>query len=150
MPVFSAKVDYALRAILDLASRESVGPVQCREIAARQGIPEPFLDQLLSALRRAGMVRSIRGPAGGYVLSRSPHQITVGDVVRACSGQESLTLPAPVESTTAVPPTTAWVVHEIRERVQRAVSQILDETTIRDLLEKQRRMEESQTAMFHI
>jgi len=150
MSVFNAKVDYALRAVLELASRETDGAVQSREIAARQAIPEPFLDQLLSTLRRAGMVRSIRGPAGGYVLSRGPREITVGDVVRACNGPEYLSSPAPAEDGAASPPTTARVVREMRERVERAVVQILEETTIQDLADQRRRRDEAQVAMFHI
>jgi Rrf2 family protein len=150
MSVFNAKVEYALRAVLELASRGSENAVQSREIAARQAIPEPFLDQLLSTLRRAGMVRSIRGPSGGYVLSRRPHQITVGDVVRACNGQECLSSGSPAESTAGAAPPAARVVREVRERVEQAVSRILEETSIGDLVENRRRLEEAQTAMFHI
>jgi Rrf2 family cysteine metabolism transcriptional repressor len=148
MSVFNAKVEYALRAVLELATREAEGAVQSREIAARQAIPEPYLDQLLSTLRRAGMVRSIRGPAGGYVLSRKPHQITVGDVVRACNGQECLNTAPPAEAASSL--TSACVVRDIRERVDRAVAHLLEETSIQDLAEQRRRLEESRAAMFHI
>src|SRR5438874_5498872 len=113
MSVFNAKVEYALRAVLELAARENDGALHGHEIAARQAIPEPFLDQLLSTLRRAGMVRSIRGPAGGYVLSRRPHQITVGDVVRACNGQECLHS-APTESAAARSLASVRVIRDVR------------------------------------
>jgi Rrf2 family protein len=149
MSVFNAKVEYALRAVLELAARETEDAVQGREIAARQAIPEPFLDQLLSTLRRAGMVRSIRGPAGGYVLSRRPHQITVGDVVRACNGQECLhSVPPESAAGRALP--SVRVIRDVRERVEQAVAQILEETTIRDLIDESRRLDEAQVAMFHI
>ena len=78
MYLFTSKVEYALRAVVDLASRPGNGAIQSREIAARQGIPESYLDQLLSALRRAGLVRSIRGASGGYTLGKPAHLITVG------------------------------------------------------------------------
>jgi len=149
MSVFNAKVEYALRAVLELAARETEGAVHGHEIAARQAIPEPFLDQLLSTLRRAGMVRSIRGPAGGYVLSRQPSQITVGDVVRACNGQECLHS-APPEGAAARSLASARVIRDVRERVEQAVAQILEETTIRDLVDQRRSLDEAQVAMFHI
>lgn len=149
MSVFNAKVEYALRAVLELAARETDGAVQGREIATRQAIPEPFLDQLLSTLRRAGMVRSIRGPAGGYVLSRPPHEITVGDVVRACNGQECLHSTPPESGASRALPSTK-VIRDVRERVEQAVAQILEETTIRDLIDQRRRLDEAQVAMFHI
>ena len=86
MHLFTSKVEYALRAVVDLAARPGSGATQSREIATRQGIPESYLDQLLSALRRAGLVRSIRGAAGGYTLAKPAHLITVGDVIRAFDG----------------------------------------------------------------
>src|SRR5947199_10185884 len=86
MLLFTSKVEYALRAVVDLASRPGDGAIQSREIATRQGIPESYLDQLLSALRRAGLVRSIRGAAGGYALAEAPHVITVGDDIRDVDG----------------------------------------------------------------
>src|SRR5260370_287439 len=66
MNLFTSKVEYALRAVVDLASRPGNGAIQSRELAARQGIPETYLDQLRSGLRRAGLVRSIRAAAGRH------------------------------------------------------------------------------------
>src|SRR4051794_14366248 len=90
MGLFSSKVDYALRALLDLASQPPGRPVQSREIAGRHEIPESYLNQLLVMLRRAGLVRSVRGAAGGYVLGREAHQLTAADVMQALHGQDFL------------------------------------------------------------
>src|SRR4051812_50020579 len=68
----SMRSDYGGRALLYLAERYGQGPVQSAEIAARQNIPETYLEQLLVVLRRAGLVRSLRGPAGGDKLGRPP------------------------------------------------------------------------------
>src|SRR5436305_10444157 len=87
MTLFTSKVEYALRALLDLAEQPSARAAQSHEIAARQGIPEAYLNQLLVVLRRVGLVRSIRGALGGYVLGRSAATITVGEVVRAFHGE---------------------------------------------------------------
>jgi Rrf2 family protein len=78
----SAKSQYAVLAMLQLAQEQAAGePVQVRRIAERQGIPATFLVQILHELRRAGLVASTRGALGGYRLSRSPREISLGDVV---------------------------------------------------------------------
>src|ERR1700681_1238516 len=78
--------DYRAHAVIDLARRAGQGPVQCAEIAACQKIPEAYLDQLLSSLRRVGIVRSVRGPHGGHELARDPRQLTLGEIVTALEG----------------------------------------------------------------
>jgi Rrf2 family protein len=82
----SAKSEYAIKAVLDLAMQGEGGLTPIQEIAARQGIPQRYLEQVLLALKRAGVVRSKRGSAGGYHLTRPPEAITVGDVLRAVEG----------------------------------------------------------------
>src|SRR5579883_1468442 len=66
------KSDYGLRAMLDLAQYYGQGPVQCSDIARRQDIPEYYLDQLLISLRKAGLIRSVRGRQGGHLLAKPP------------------------------------------------------------------------------
>jgi Rrf2 family protein len=80
------KGDYGLRAMIDLAAHFGQGPVPSADIAARQQVPEHFLDQVLIQLRRAGLLKSTRGPQGGHMLARSPAQISMGDVVTALEG----------------------------------------------------------------
>ena len=86
----SAKGNYGLRAILDLALHEGEGYVQSAEIAARQNIPESYLVQLLNLLRKSGLVRSVRGPNGGHVLLKRPEEVTVGDVLSVLEGPVDL------------------------------------------------------------
>src|SRR6266446_5933649 len=83
----SAKGEYALKAMLDLSMRESSGLVSIQEIAARQSIPQRYLEQVLLQLKRASLLTSKRGAAGGYHLTRSPGEITVGEVLRAVEGE---------------------------------------------------------------
>ncbi|HLW01244.1 MAG TPA: Rrf2 family transcriptional regulator [Ktedonobacterales bacterium] len=80
------KSDYGLRAILDLAQHYGQGPVQCSDIARRQDIPEYYLDQLLISLRKAGLIRSVRGPQGGHLLAKPPTQIMMGEVIQTLDG----------------------------------------------------------------
>ncbi|MER5856760.1 RrF2 family transcriptional regulator [Streptomyces sp. NPDC059688] len=82
----SARADYAVRAVLELAVRQGNGPVKAEEIAAVQDIPHKFLEGILGDLRRAGVVDSRRGGGGGYRLARDAAAITVADVVRAVDG----------------------------------------------------------------
>ena len=82
----SQRADYAAHAMVELARWYGERPVHATEVAQRQGIPEPYLEQLLLALRRAALVRSYRGPGGGYTLTRPPGAISLADIVAALEG----------------------------------------------------------------
>ncbi|MBK9181236.1 MAG: Rrf2 family transcriptional regulator [Acidimicrobiales bacterium] len=83
----STRGDYASRALLSLALHpEETGPTSVRDIAERTGLPQPYLEQILLAVKGAGLVRSKRGVGGGYVLARPPEEITLGAIVSAVDG----------------------------------------------------------------
>lgn len=82
----STRGDYASRALLSLALHHGEGPTSVRDIAERTGLPQPYLEQILLALKGAGLVRSKRGVGGGYVLARAPEEITLAQVVSAVDG----------------------------------------------------------------
>jgi Rrf2 family protein len=82
----SAKVDYAVRASIELASVDRERPTKAEAISRAQEIPPKFLENILADLRQAGLVRSQRGAEGGYMLARAPEEITVADVIRAVEG----------------------------------------------------------------
>ncbi|MFM9697448.1 RrF2 family transcriptional regulator [Streptomyces europaeiscabiei] len=82
----SARADYAVRAVLEVAVRQENGPVKAEAIATVQEIPHKFLEGILGDLRRGGLVTSRRGGSGGYRLAREPSAITVADVIRAVDG----------------------------------------------------------------
>ncbi len=83
----STRGDYASRALLSLALRaDEVAPTSVRDIAERTGLPQPYLEQILLALKGAGLVRSKRGVGGGYVLARPASEITLGQIVSAVDG----------------------------------------------------------------
>lgn len=83
----TARAEYASLAVLELGMRFNSGQVQAKEIADRQQIPLKFLEQILIQLRNAGLIRSIRGASGGYLLARPPDQISLKDVVEAVEGE---------------------------------------------------------------
>jgi len=82
----STRGDYASRALLSLALRDDEAPTSVRDIAERTGLPQPYLEQILLALKGAGLVRSKRGVGGGYVLARPAGCITLGQIVSAVDG----------------------------------------------------------------
>jgi len=82
----STRGRYAARAMYDLALHQHSAPIPLRDISARQSISEKYLEQLFLKLRKKGLIRSVRGPGGGYLLHRSPGQITMGEILRAVEG----------------------------------------------------------------
>jgi len=79
----STKSRYGVRALFDIAYHAEEAPAQIKTISRRQGITPRYLEQIFQKLKRAGIVKSIRGPRGGYYLARKPEEIAVGDVIRA-------------------------------------------------------------------
>ena len=132
------KVDYGVRALMDLAQRYGEGPVQTAEIAARQSIPEPYLDQLMTTLGKFGFVRSRRGPQGGHVLARHPSEITLEMVMSTLEGTmaplDCLGDPAECVLSGACAQRDVW--HSVEE----AVHSVLSSTTIADLANRQRQL----------
>jgi Rrf2 family protein len=82
----TAKADYAVRAVIELAGGGQDAPRKVEEIARAQAIPVSFLENILTQLRSAGVVRSQRGPEGGYRLARPPEEVTLAQVIRAVEG----------------------------------------------------------------
>ena len=138
--------DYGARAVIELARRYGQGPVQSGEIAARESIPEAYLEQLLTSLRKAGLVRSSRGPRGGHELARSPSTVTLGEVIGALEGA-FLSLDT-LASADGGPASTASLTREIWQEVAESANRILDATTIEALVERQR--SRAQRVMYHI
>jgi Rrf2 family cysteine metabolism transcriptional repressor len=132
----STRSDYGLRALIELAGHYGRGPLQSSEIALRRHIPEQYLDQLLTVLRKAGFIRSLRGPSGGHELVRDPSSVSVLEVIQALEG----TL-APVGWLDDPPDVTDHPhqcgQREIWERIRRATTGILAEYSIADLLERE-------------
>src|ERR1700729_3514717 len=93
----SAKADYAVRALVELAAAEGEKPVKAERIATAQGIPLNFLENILGELRHAGIVRSHRGAEGGFRLAKPASEITVADVIRAVEGPLASVRGAPPE-----------------------------------------------------
>src|SRR6202008_4228369 len=121
----SVKGEYALQAIFDLAANAGAEPVKIAEIAARQKIPQKFLELILASLKQGGFVESRRGAEGGYLLGRPPTQITVGEVYRFFEGGQNSQ--ARAKGKPDSPFADLWL------QVDNAISDIVDHTTFADL-----------------
>ena len=130
----STKGLYGALAVLDLAVHHATGHVHKADIASRQEIPEQYLAQLLAVLRRAGIVRSVRGPAGGHALAREPHEITVGEVVELLDGSGAPERPSSQ-------PTGKVLVKALLREADEAAAAVLYGTTFDQIVEKWRRAE---------
>ncbi len=118
----SSRADYGVRALFDLAERHGQGPTQSRDIAARQGIPEAYLHQLLGALNRAGFVRSTRGPLGGHEIAQDPAEITVLDILQVLDGPDRRAHPHPGSRLDGDVIHQTW--HELQERSEAFLASI--------------------------
>ena len=132
----STKGDYGVRALVELAHHYGEGPVQSALIASRQEVPEPYLDQLLTTLRRAGFIRSVRGPQGGHALIREPGEVKLSEVMEALEG--SLAPIACVDDPESCTKSGGCVQRDVWEQVRDATRAILENVTIGDLAEKER------------
>jgi Rrf2 family protein len=117
--------------VFDLAGRGGSDPVKIAEIAARQRIPQKFLELILSQLKQGGFLGSRRGADGGYFLARPPRNITVGDVLRHIDGPIS---PGRKQQRGNLPPDSPFP--ELWQEVERALSSVIDETTFADLVSR--------------
>jgi Rrf2 family protein len=128
----STKGDYGVRALIELSHRYGEGTIQSAEIAARQSVPEPYLDQLLTTLRKAGFIRSVRGPQGGHALLRAPDDIRLSEVVMALEGSLSPVAHLHDQGNGC------RSAHEVWHNVEEATQKILDGVTIGDLAARER------------
>lgn len=130
----STKGRYALRMMLDMALHNTGEPVRIKDIAIRQEISDKYLEQIVSILNKAGFVKSIRGPQGGYKLTKAPEQYTVGMILRLTEG--SL---APVscleDETNECERQDHCVTLLLWKKLDDAVKSIVDNTTLADLVD---------------
>lgn len=120
----STKGRYGLTIMIELAKRHGEGPVSLKSIAQANDLSEHYLEQLIAPLRNAGLVRSIRGAYGGYVLADKPSKVTAGDVIRVLEGPITV-----VEGVEDQEPAQ----RELWIRITDAIKDVLDSTTIDDL-----------------
>jgi len=128
----SKKTWLALEAVVDVAINARPDPVQSKEITARQGIPQRYLEQVMQQLVRAGILKGVRGPRGGYRLARERRRISVGEVVRVVGAMESADDPV----TTGPSDLGERVIAPLWQEVQSELMERLEKITIDDLCQR--------------
>lgn len=130
----STKGRYGLRALLDLAIYSEKGPVSISSIASRQQISERYLEQLVAKLKKAGMVRSIRGAQGGYELARDPGDISVGDILRTLEGSLQAVECPGLREDQGCEDADFCVTKYVWQRINDSITQAVDEITLEQLI----------------
>lgn len=133
----STKGRYALRLMLDLAMNEDGSVVRIKDIAARQGISDKYLEQIISILNKAGYVRSVRGPQGGYCLKRSPQEYTVGMILKLTEGSLA-PVPCVEEDALECEREERCATVEVWKKLNLAVNDVVENITLADLVEIQK------------
>ncbi|MDH4139928.1 MAG: Rrf2 family transcriptional regulator [Coriobacteriia bacterium] len=140
----TARSEYGLLAMIELAQREGEGPASAREISELQGIPPKYLEQLLVALRKAGLVTASRGARGGFSLERRPSEITVLEIVEALEGPLSSTV-CDDERSAACGKIGACAASGVWSRATQALRDVFEATRLSDLALEQQRLETDDT-----
>ncbi len=130
----SSRTRYGMRAILELAMEYGKKPMQIKMIADREDISSKYLEQLIAMLKSSGLVRSIRGPRGGYSLAKPPAEITLREVFQTLEGP--MTPADCLEHPEYCPKCTDCATREVWQQLQDAISGVLNSYTLADLVEK--------------
>lgn len=145
----STRGHYGLKAMFDLALHYGENPIPLKSVAERQGISDNYLEQLISVLRKAGLVKSVRGAQGGYILARSPENINVGEIIRAMEGPI-----APVNCVSEVEPTECdqsdvCITRAVWARVRDSIAEVLDSISLADMCRDAERIKKIQNNDMH-
>jgi Rrf2 family protein len=137
----STKGRYGTRAMIDIAAHAEKGPCVMKDISRRQDISPKYLDHILSALRRAGLIKNIRGKGGGYILAKSASAINLKEIIEAVEGSlapvECVNNPALCDRSVTCPTIEVW------QKVREAVEGVLADVTLESLVDLQKKKEPS-------
>lgn len=134
----TTKGRYGLRALIDLAKYSEIEPVSINSIATRQGISERYLEQLMTLLKKADIIKSIRGAGGGYVLAREMSEISVGDVLRALEGSLEPVECAAFSQKDSCEAAGGCVTKYVWQRINESINQTVNEISLKQLVEESR------------
>ena len=134
----STRAKYGIHAMLDLTMNRGMGPQSIKMIAERQRIPEQYLEQLIALLRREGLVRSVRGAQGGYLLGKPPGEITMAELMRVLEG--TIALSDCLEDEGCCDRTCVCPTRRVWERLSQSNDQVLSDVTLEDMTEEHDRL----------
>lgn len=145
----STKGRYGLRAMVDLAINSVTDHVALYSIAERQKVSENYLEQVFSTLRKAGLVNSIKGAQGGYVLADRPSKIKVGTILRALEGELSV-VDENTEDNDPANIIQLCIKKNVWDKMTESLNQVVDSLTLEDLLTEYRKINQDERLMFYI
>lgn len=129
----STRGHYGLKAMFDLAQHYGSGPISLKTVAERQNLSDHYLEQLMAMLRKSGLVKSMRGAQGGYVLAREPSQIKVGDVIRALEGPIAPVYCVSEKNPGSCDEADHCITRTVWARVRDGLAQVLDSISLADM-----------------
>ena len=141
----STKGRYGLRAIIDLALNSNGEHVSLVNIAERQDISKNYLEQVFSTLRKAGIVKSVKGAQGGYELAKDPSEITAGEILRALEGSLSVVNSSNEKESNAIE---KCINKNVWNKIDESVNTVIDNTTLEDLINEYKK--DSDVIMYYI
>ena len=144
----STRGRYATRALLDLALHQEQAPTQLKDIAQRQEISLPYLEHLITPLIAAGIILSTRGPRGGVSLGKPPEKIKLSEVIQLLEG--SIAPAECVNNPEICTRSELCATRDIWSELKKAMNGVLESTTLQDLVERQRRKEQPEQAMYYV
>ncbi len=131
----STRGNYGLRAVYEIARHYGKGPVQIKQISIEQDIPLRYLEQLLLRLKKSGIVSSVRGPTGGYILSDAPTKVSIGAVLRALEGPLHLNGCSQSATKDHCHRMTDCISHIFWSKIESRMQQLLDDYNLLDLVQ---------------
>ena len=142
----STKGRYGLRALIDLAQYSEIEPVSINSIATRQGISERYLEQLMTLMKKAGLIKSIRGASGGYVLAKEIGEISVGDVLRALEGNLQPVECAAFSQEDSCEASGVCVTKYVWQRINESINKTVDEISLKQLVEESKNVKDTHSS----
>ncbi len=147
----STKGHYGVQAMFDLAQHYGEGPISLKSVAERQDLSEHYLEQLIAGLRKAGLVKSVRGAQGGYILAREPAEIKIGDIVRVLEGPIAPVECVNGEDTEGCLKAEFCITRNVWEKVKDSIEGVLDSITLADMCKDAERAKMNRNFyMYHI
>jgi len=141
----STKGKYGIKAMLDLALQYGEGSTPLKDISERQGISEPYLEQIISAFKKSGLVSSIRGVQGGYQLARLPNEVSIAEIITVLEGPL-----LPFDGAQNIATAEDTVLEAIWDRTRETVHTLLNNITLADLVGDVRNVRDKNSPMYYI
>jgi len=146
----STKGRYGLEAMLDISIHRSEGQINLKSISERLGISENYLEQLFMALRKAGLVKSIRGSQGGYILAREPENITIGSILRTLEGSLAPVSCVNEDATASCIRSNECVTKIVWAKIRDEINQVVDFITLEYLTDEYRKTNNKEDRVYYI